>query len=85
MKIIKNLLFCKGWSLETIKMFSGMSKNPRMQSMGFVGARSTLNLFDYFGPQGPAAFQAEGLRARPKGPTASGPRGLSGRGPKGLA
>ena len=25
-----------------------------------------LNLFDYFGPQGPAAFQAEGLRARPK-------------------
>ena len=31
-----------------------------------------LNLFDYFGPQGPAAFQAEGLRARPKGPTASG-------------
>ena len=37
------------------------------------------------GPKGPAAFQAVGLRARPKGPTASGPRGLSGRGPKGPA
>ena len=37
------------------------------------------------GPKGPAAFQAVGLRARPKGPTASGPRGLSGRGPKGGA
>ena len=44
-----------------------------------------FNGFSGFGPQGPAAFQAEGLRARPKGPTASGPRGLSGRGPKGLA
>ena len=44
-----------------------------------------FNGFSGFGPQGPAAFQAEGLRARPKGPTASGPRGLSGRGPKGPA
>ena len=38
----------------------------------------------YYGPHGPAAFQAVGLRARPKG-LASGPGGLSGRGPQGPA
>ena len=50
------------------------------------GKKSTFQTkITKYGPQGPAAFQAEGLRARPKGPTASGPRGLSGRGPKGPA
>ena len=39
-----------------------------------------LVVFNALGPQGPAAFQAVGLRARPKGPAA-----LSGRGPQGAA